>query len=159
MSDHPNAGFGEAQSPGRREDVRLLTGQGRFTDDLAQSGQLHGVFLRSPMAHAEIRAIDTAEAETAQGFLGVFTGRDLESLGTLPCLQTPVNRNGDEPIKPPRRVLTIDLGVKGAGESGTVGALPTVANAVMDAQRTAGITRYDMPATSEQIWRLLQAAA
>ena len=48
------------------------------------------------------------------------------------------------------------LGVKGAGESGTIGAIPTVANAVMDALRQAGVESFDMPATPLRIWTLLR---
>ena len=48
------------------------------------------------------------------------------------------------------------LGVKGAGEAGTVGALPAVMNAVADALLPLGITEIDMPATPENVWRALQ---
>jgi carbon-monoxide dehydrogenase large subunit len=47
------------------------------------------------------------------------------------------------------------LGVKGAGEAGTVGALPTVMNAVIDALAAAGAGSLDMPATPERVWRAL----
>ena len=50
------------------------------------------------------------------------------------------------------------LGAKGAGEAGTVGALPAVMNAVMDALTAAGVTRLDMPATAEKIWHALREA-
>ncbi|HEU5320535.1 MAG TPA: molybdopterin cofactor-binding domain-containing protein, partial [Methylomirabilota bacterium] len=50
------------------------------------------------------------------------------------------------------------LGAKGAGEAGTVGALPAVMNAVLDALAPAGVRHLDMPATSERVWRALRAA-
>jgi carbon-monoxide dehydrogenase large subunit len=50
------------------------------------------------------------------------------------------------------------LGVKGAGEAGTVGALPAVMNAVMDALASAGVRQLDMPASSDRVWRALQEA-
>ena len=50
------------------------------------------------------------------------------------------------------------LGVKGAGEAGTTGALPAAMNAVMDALRPAGVRHLDMPATSARVWRALQDA-
>ena len=53
---------------------------------------------------------------------------------------------------------TNPLGIKGAGEAGTVGALPAVANAIVDALSPFGITHIDMPATSERIWRAMQDA-
>lgn len=55
----------------------------------------------------------------------------------------------------PVPTATNPLGVKGVGEAGTVGALPAVMNAVIDALSTLGVTHLDMPATSERIWRAL----
>jgi aerobic carbon-monoxide dehydrogenase large subunit len=51
------------------------------------------------------------------------------------------------------------LGVKGIGEAGTIGAVPTVANAVGDALRQLGIKHVDIPATPERIWHLIQSAS
>ena len=48
------------------------------------------------------------------------------------------------------------LGAKGAGEAGTVGALPAVMNAVLDALAPLGVTHIDMPATPERIWRAIR---
>ncbi len=53
---------------------------------------------------------------------------------------------------------TNPLGVKGAGEAGTVGAMPAVTNAVVDALSPLGIRHVPMPATAESIWRLIQQA-
>ncbi len=50
------------------------------------------------------------------------------------------------------------LGAKGAGEAGTVGALPAVMNAILDALAPFGVSDLDMPATSERVWRALVAA-
>jgi carbon-monoxide dehydrogenase large subunit len=50
------------------------------------------------------------------------------------------------------------LGVKGAGEAGTVGALPAAMNAIMDALAEAGVKEFDMPATGDRVWRAVQAA-
>ena len=55
----------------RKEDFRLLTGRGRYVDDLALPGMAHAVFARSPHAHARIVSIDTAAALAAPGVLGV----------------------------------------------------------------------------------------
>jgi len=54
---------------------------------------------------------------------------------------------------------TNPLGVKGAGEAGTVGALPVLINAVVDALRPLGITHIEMPATPERIWAAIRAAS
>jgi carbon-monoxide dehydrogenase large subunit len=53
---------------------------------------------------------------------------------------------------------THPLGVKGVGEAGTVGALPAVMNAVLDALRPLGVTDIAMPVTSERVWRALSPA-
>jgi carbon-monoxide dehydrogenase large subunit len=51
------------------------------------------------------------------------------------------------------------LGVKGAGEGGTVGALPSVMNAINDAVASLGIVHLEMPCTPERVWRALRGAA
>ena len=61
----------------RREDPRLITGTGEFVDDLRVPGCLHAAMLRSPHAHARIRAIDVTLARRATGVVGVFTAGDL----------------------------------------------------------------------------------
>jgi carbon-monoxide dehydrogenase large subunit len=62
----------------RVEDRRLLTGEGRYVDDLPVAGVLHAVFLRSPHPHAEIRSIDVAAARALPGVHLVLTGADLK---------------------------------------------------------------------------------
>jgi carbon-monoxide dehydrogenase large subunit len=92
----------------RLEDDRFLTGQGRYVDDLALPGQLHGIVLRSPHGHAEIEGIDTAAAGAMPGVRGVFTAADLEAdgIGKLPCIAQVATV---EPIiVPPRRALAHD---------------------------------------------------
>src|SRR2546426_519010 len=65
----------------RREDPHLITGAGEFVDDLRVPGCLHAAFLRSPHAHALIRAVDTALARRAPGVFGVFLAADLGDAG------------------------------------------------------------------------------
>ena len=71
------ARFGIGQPVTRREDQRLLTGAGRYTDDIDIPGQAYAHILRSPHAHAEIAAIDTAAATVAPGVACVLTGADI----------------------------------------------------------------------------------
>src|SRR2546425_5560861 len=75
--------FGIGQGIKRVEDVRLLRGKGRYLDDVNVPGQAHAVILRSVHAHARIRAIDSAVALRAPGVLAVFTGADVDGLGTM----------------------------------------------------------------------------
>ena len=66
---------------GRREDLRLVTGKGQYTADWNLPGQAYGHFLRADRAHAEIVSLDSSEALSLPGVLGVFTGEDLAKAG------------------------------------------------------------------------------
>jgi carbon-monoxide dehydrogenase large subunit len=61
----------------RREDRRLITGAGTFTDDVAPEHCLHAVFVRSPHAHARITSVDVTAAQQIPGVVGVFLAADL----------------------------------------------------------------------------------
>jgi len=61
----------------RREDPRLITGAGRYVDDIQQARCLHLAFVRSTLAHASIRSVDSAAAAAAPGVVAVFTAADL----------------------------------------------------------------------------------
>jgi len=71
----------------RREDPRLMTGIGTFTDDIVLPNMAHAAILRSPHAHARVIRIDTARARAAAGVLAVYTAADTEgALKPIPCL-------------------------------------------------------------------------
>jgi carbon-monoxide dehydrogenase large subunit len=73
----------------------------------------------------------------------------------LPRADTlPEPKSVDHPVPSP----TNALGVKGAGEAGTIGALPTLVNAILDALRPAGVEHFEMPATPHRIWHALRKA-
>ncbi|WP_029003917.1 xanthine dehydrogenase family protein molybdopterin-binding subunit [Azorhizobium doebereinerae] len=71
----------------RKEDHRFITGKGRYTDDMNRPGQTQAYFLRSPHAHARIRAIDTTAAAAMPGVVAILTGADLaaDGVGDLIC--------------------------------------------------------------------------
>ena len=70
--------LGEIGQPLRRkEDERLLTGRGRFSDDFTMPGQAHMAVVRSPYPHARILRIDTERASARPGVLSILTGRRL----------------------------------------------------------------------------------
>jgi aerobic carbon-monoxide dehydrogenase large subunit len=77
---------GIGQPVRRKEDFRLLTGRGRFTDDIALPNMAHAVVLRSPHAHARLGAIDKQAVLAAPGVLAVLTGADYRAdrLGPIP---------------------------------------------------------------------------
>jgi carbon-monoxide dehydrogenase large subunit len=74
----------------RKEDARLTTGKGRFTDDFNLDGQSYAVMVRSPHPHARIVAIDAAQAKAMPGVLGVFTGADCAADKLAPIPHDPV---------------------------------------------------------------------
>ncbi len=88
--------FGAAQGLRRVEDPRLLTGRGRYTDDITLDGQTYAYVLRSPHAAARINGIDAEAARGLPGVLAVYTAADVEAdgIGGLPCHVPMKNRDG-----------------------------------------------------------------
>lgn len=84
----------------RVEDKRLLTGAGRYTADLAMPGQAYVAFVRSPHAHAEVMAVDTTEAASAEGVLAILSGQDYESDGLRTLLSPGSLPDHLDPTKP-----------------------------------------------------------
>ncbi|HLI22341.1 MAG TPA: xanthine dehydrogenase family protein molybdopterin-binding subunit, partial [Stellaceae bacterium] len=76
-----NNAFGIGKPVLRKEDLRLLTGRGRYTVDIDAPGQAHAVMLRSPHAHAKIRRIDAAAGLALPGVLAIYTGADVIAAG------------------------------------------------------------------------------
>ena len=99
--------FGVGQSVRRLEDDRLVTGRGRYTDDLSLPGAAHGVVLRSSHAHATIRLGPLDAARRSPGVLAVITSAELDRLGIgpLPCVTPLTNRDGSTCVLPINPVL------------------------------------------------------
>lgn len=95
--------FGIGQPVSRFEDPRLLRGFGRYQDDFSLPGQAYAVFVRSPHAHAAIRAIDTAAAMAGPGVLAVLTGEDVarDGLGTMAMRLQRKRPDGSPMFAPP----------------------------------------------------------
>jgi len=74
----------------RNEDRRLITGQGRFTDDFSADGQAYAALVRSPHPHARIVATDAADARKMPGVLGIFTGDDCTADNLQPIPHSPL---------------------------------------------------------------------
>lgn len=102
--------FGGKQLAARVEDQRLLTGKGRFVDDLNPPRLAHLVVLRSPHAHATIRAIDASAAKSMPGVIAVYVGEDLARDGVEPLPFPPLFKRADgSPMTaPPRRALALE---------------------------------------------------
>src|SRR6202048_3220764 len=109
QDQHPLAATrsGIGQPVRRKEDLRLVAGQGQYSDDLNLPGQAFAVMLRSPHAHARLRHVDTAAARAAPGVLAVLTGRDILDDGVKPIphkafsyhpAEIPLRNKDDAPI-------------------------------------------------------------
>src|ERR1700739_2910783 len=68
----------------RSEDPRILTGRGRYVDDIKLPGMLHAAFVRSPLAHGRVLAVDVSAARALPGVVAVLTGADLDAM-TVPA--------------------------------------------------------------------------
>jgi carbon-monoxide dehydrogenase large subunit len=76
--------FGVGQPVRRNEDVRLIQGQGQYTDDINLKGQAYCAMFRSPVAHGVIRKIDVSAARAMPGVIAIYTGADLDRAGYAP---------------------------------------------------------------------------
>jgi carbon-monoxide dehydrogenase large subunit len=134
----------------RKEDERLITGKGRFTDDFNLDGQAYAVMVRSPHPHARIAAIDFTRAKAMPGVLGVFTGADCiaDKIGPVPHDPVPKTKfdmkltgpGGTAVFAGPHALLPADK-VRHVGEAVVMVVAETKAQA-MDAAEAVEV-RYD----------------
>lgn len=109
--------FGTSQSVLRKEDQRFLTGAGRYIEDAMPEDALHAVFFRSPMAHARITGLDTADAAAMPGVVAIHTAADLDGkLANELDFETVDNRDGSRGAAPRHPLLAEDR-VRFAGEA------------------------------------------
>ncbi|MCG8451606.1 MAG: molybdopterin-dependent oxidoreductase, partial [Spirochaetales bacterium] len=106
---------GIGAAPKRREDLRFLTGTGRYTDDINIHGQTYAHFLRSDMAHGTINSIDTSAAAAMPGVLRIFTSKDFEGVGGIPCGRQVTDRFG-QPIQEPKHPVLAEGKVRHVGD-------------------------------------------
>ena len=101
--------FSIGQSVTRLEDPRLLTGKGRYLDDINYDRQLYAVILRSPHAHADIVSINTDAAKVAPGVHAMLTGQDYrdDGMGVVPCMGNYTRRDGSPMYIPDRPALAV----------------------------------------------------
>ena len=95
-------------APVRRvEDARFLTGRGRYVDDIGMADMAYACIVRSPHAHARIRALDISDALSVPGVLAVLTGADVtrEELADLPCRFFPPVAEGSPHHQPDQPIL------------------------------------------------------
>jgi carbon-monoxide dehydrogenase large subunit len=143
----------------RREDFRLLTGKGCYSDDYNLPGQTYAVMVRSPHAHARIRAIDTRGAAAAPGVLAVLTGRDCvddglqaipHSVNTRhPADITLVNKDGSPPFIPPHFPMAAEE-ARHCGEI-VAGVVSTSLAAAKDGAELVAVEYELLPAVSHSL--------
>ena len=108
LADPTMLKFGIGQPVPRQEDPTLLTGRGRYTDDIAVEGQVWCVIVRSPYAHGVIRGIGTEAARAMPGVLGVFTAADMAEYGPMRCVLPLKNKDGSPLLNVERGPLAAD---------------------------------------------------
>jgi aerobic carbon-monoxide dehydrogenase large subunit len=152
------AATGIGQPVRRREDLRLLTGNGRYSDDLSLPGQAYAVMLRSPYAHALIRSIETADADAAPGVLAVLTADDVKADGLAPLPNIAnshpadisiQNRDGSPVTRPPQQAI-VGPEVCHVGEIVAVVVAESVA-AAKDAAELVNIDYEVLPAVTHSL--------
>jgi carbon-monoxide dehydrogenase large subunit len=141
--------FGSDRDALRSEDRPLLTGRGRFTDDVHVPGEAQAVFVRAQVAHAELRRVDAAAALKMPGVLAVLTGRDLaaDGLGAIPPAVTFPGRGGRPMVAAPMPPLAVDR-VRYVGEAVAVVVAETLGQA-QDAAEAVAVDLAEVPAASD----------
>jgi carbon-monoxide dehydrogenase large subunit len=146
--------FGSIGHPIRRkEDARLLTGKGRYTDDFSLPGQTYAAMVRSPHPHARIVRIDTTAAQAMKGVLLVLTGADCVADALKPIPHSPVpstnfdmklTAKGGKPVFAGRHVLLPTDRARHVGEPVAVVVAETRAQA-MDAAEAVEVEYEELP--------------
>ncbi|MGR3540473.1 MAG: xanthine dehydrogenase family protein molybdopterin-binding subunit [Hasllibacter sp.] len=136
--------FGKSLSRPRLEDPRLLTGRGRYVGDTAPAGALHAVFLRAPVAHAEIAALGVEGARAMPGVAAVLTAGDVRAAGLEGAMDASRLRTADGRGAAPRRPWLAEDRVRFVGEAVALVLAETQAQA-QDAAEAIELDLRDLP--------------
>lgn len=146
------------KAPARVEDTRLIRGEGRFADDLRLDGQLFGVFVRSPHAHARIRSLSVDDALAAAGVVDVVTAADIEAAGVGNISRPrPLDNPGGAPQIVPHRPALAGDRVAHAGEAVALVVAETPV-AAADAADLVAVDYEALPAVTRAVDALDAAA-
>ena len=126
----------------RLEDQRMITGHGRYIDDLNKPGTVHATFVRSTVARGRIVDLDVSEARQAPGVIAVLTAAEVPDL-EYGHVVTPGLSPG---------------GHKGLGEGGAIASPAALVNAVRDALAPLGVSVNSQPLTPDRILGLIEEA-
>src|ERR1700720_4260038 len=151
--------FGVGQPVRRFEDASLITGHGRYTDDIELPHTAYAYVLRSPVAHAEIRKVDAQAARAMPGVLLILTGEEVvtEGLGEVPCATPLVNRDGSPRHDTPRPVLAVAK-VRHVGEPVALVVAQTLVQA-RDAAEAIVVEYNELPAVVDMHAAIAPGAA
>jgi carbon-monoxide dehydrogenase large subunit len=131
----------------RKEDFRLLTGHGRYADDVRVAGQAFAAFVRSPHPHARIDRVESAAARAMPGVLGIFTGADCRADGLKPVSHEPV----------PSTQFDMKLTPPGGGPASAVFIGPHELLAVERARHVGEAVAMVVAETQAQAWDAAEA--
>lgn len=139
--------FGVGQSVPRKEDPRLVTGGGKFTDDINLPDQVFLAMFRSPSAHGVIKHLEISAALEVPGVLKVYTAADLTELGAMPCIAQLKNPDGSPGFIPRRSLLAEDK-VAFVGQP-VAAVIAESAEAARDAAERVELELEDLPANTD----------
>ncbi|MCZ6847106.1 MAG: xanthine dehydrogenase family protein molybdopterin-binding subunit, partial [Alphaproteobacteria bacterium] len=141
--------YAVSQPVTRTEDPRLLRGGGVYTDDRNLPGQAYAVFVRSVVAHGDIKAINIDAAKAAPGVLAVYTHTDIDAagFGNLPNNLPLKSRDGSDLIVPPRPALAKGR-VRNVGEP-VVGVIAETLDQARDAAELVELEIDPLPANTD----------
>jgi aerobic carbon-monoxide dehydrogenase large subunit len=140
---------GIGASSKRREDIRFLTGNGNYTDDINLHGQAHAAFARSTVANGTINSIDVSAAADMPGVLAIFTGEDFVEVGGNPAGWYIESRDGT-PMKEPKRPVLAHGKVRHVGDAYAAVIAETNAQA-RDAAEAIEANITELPAVANTI--------
>jgi carbon-monoxide dehydrogenase large subunit len=141
--------FGSGREVKRIEDAGLLSGAGKYSDDVALPGQTYLCFLRSPHAHAKIVSIDASAALAMQGVVAVLTGAQLAEAGVKPMGIAPIFKrpDGSPGATPLRRALAHET-VRFVGEA-VAAVIAETRDQAKDALEGIEVEYEELPAVAE----------
>ena len=138
---------GIGASSKRREDVRFLTGNGNYTDDINMRGQAYVHFLRSDVAHGVLNSVDTSAAVDMPGVVHIFTGADFTEVGGIPCGWQITDKHG-EVMQEPKHPVLADGKVRHVGDP-IAAIVAETADQARDAAEAIEVDIDELPAVMD----------
>lgn len=150
--------FGVGQPFRRVEDMRFITGTGRFTDDIHYEGEVHAAVVRAPVAHGLLKSVDAGTAREMDGVLAVYTADELaaDGIGSLPVIIVLDHVEGG-PMPLPAHTLLASGKLRYLGEP-VAFVIATSARAALEAAEAVTLDIEDLPAVVEPATALAEDA-